>query len=212
MITLYTAQTPNGRKVSIALEEMGLAYEVRAMRLAARDQKRPEFLTINPNGRIPALVDSDTGAAVFESGACLEYLAEKSGQLMPQDLAGKYEVLGWVYFQVGGVGPAMAVVNTFLHYAKFDFPPAIERYQTEVRRLYGVLNTRLGAQAYLAGDYSIADITNYTWVKGHDANEIGLDDFPHLQRWLADIDARPAVKRGWTVPGPDDRLAFPDQS
>ena len=198
MITLYTSPTPNGHKVSIALEELGLPYEVHAIDLGARTQKEPWFLAINPNGRIPAIVDD--GFPVFESGAILIWLAEKTGQLMPTDPRGRSVVLQWLMFQMGGVGPMMGQANVFYRYAPEKIPYAIERYQTEGRRLLTVLDTRLSGERYLAGDYSIADIANYAWARSHAWSGISVEGLPHLQRWLDELSARPAVQRGLAVP------------
>ena len=198
MITLYTSPTPNGHKVSIALEELGLPYEVHAIDLGARTQKEPWFLAINPNGRIPAIVDD--GFPVFESGAILIWLAEKTGQLMPTDPQGRSLVLQWLMFQMGGVGPMMGQANVFYRYAPEKIPYAIERYQTEGRRLLTVLDTRLSGERYLAGDYSIADIANYAWARSHAWSGISVEGLPHLQRWLDELSARPAVQRGLAVP------------
>ncbi|MWV12710.1 glutathione S-transferase [Pseudomonas sp. R-28-1W-6] len=198
MIDLYTAATPNGHKVSIALEEMGLPYRVHALSFDKKEQKTPEFLRINPNGRIPAIVDD--GFAVFESGAILLYLAEKTGQLLPTDAKGRSRVIQWLMFQMGGVGPMQGQANVFFRYFPEKLQGAIDRYQHETRRLYAVLDTRLGEAEYLAGDYSIADIATFPWVRVHDWAGVSVDGLPHLQRWLAAIDARPAVQRGLQVP------------
>lgn len=201
MIDLYTAATPNGHKVSIALEEMALPYEVHALSLTRGDQKQPEFLAINPNGRIPAIVDRDVGdLAVFESGAILIYLAEKTGKFLPADVRARSRVIQWLMFQMGGVGPMMGQANVFFRYAPEKIPYAIGRYQREVRRLFEVLDRRLGEAEYLAGDYSIADMATWPWVRGHDWAGVGVDGLGNLQRWLRDIGERPAVQRGRNVP------------
>lgn len=201
MIELYTAPTPNGRKVSIALEEMGLPYEVHAVDLAAGEQKTPGFQAINPNGRIPAIVDRDAGDfAVFESGAILTWLAEKCGQFLPVEAKPRSVVLQWLFFQVGGVGPMQGQANVFYRYAEDKIPFAIERYQREVRRLYEVYDRRLAAHEYLAGEYSIADMATWPWIVSHDWSGVSVDGLDHLQRWLGDIGERPAVKRGMDVP------------
>ncbi len=208
MIDLYTATTPNGRKASIALEELGLAYEVHAVGLRRLEQKEPWFLAINPNGRIPAIVDRDEGEfAVFESGAILVYLAEKTGRLMPADRQGRSRVMQWLMFQMGGVGPMQGQANVFHRYFPEKIPVVIERYQNETRRLYGVMDGRLGQSEFLAGDYSIADIAAYPWVAQHDWSGVDLAPFPHLTRWYAQLGARPAVQRGMEVPSPDAPLA-----
>ena len=201
MIDLYTAATPNGHKVSIALEELGLPYSLRVLDLSANEQKEPWFLAINPNGRIPAIVDHDEGDfAVFESGAILIYLAEKTGRLMPQDAKGRSRVLQWLMFQMGGVGPMMGQANVFFRYFPEKLQPAIDRYQGEVRRLFRVLDGHLARNEYLAGDYSIADIANWAWVRTHNWSGVAIDDLPNLARWRDQIRARPAVQRGIEMP------------
>ena len=208
MIDLYTAATPNGRKISIALEEMGLPYTVHALSLSRGDQKTPEFLKLNPNGRIPAIVDRDAGDfAVFESGAILVYLAEKTGQFLPADPRGRSVVLQWLMFQMGGVGPMMGQANVFFRYAPEKLPWAIGRYQREVRRLFEVLDGRLADVPYLAGDYSIADMATWPWVVTHDWCDVPVDGLAHLQRWLRDVGERPAVVRGAAVPAPEARTS-----
>ncbi|MCA9652286.1 MAG: glutathione S-transferase N-terminal domain-containing protein [Myxococcales bacterium] len=202
MIDLYTASTPNGWKASIALEELGLPYAVHRVDLRAGEQKRPQFLALNPNGRIPVIVDRELDdLVVFESGAILIHLAEKAGALMPADPRGRSRVIQWLMFQVGGVGPMMGQANVFHRYAPQKLPYAIERYQREVRRLFGVLDDQLGREPFLAGEYSIADIANWTWVSTHSWSGVSLDGLEHLQRWLAEIRQRPAVQRGRAVPG-----------
>lgn len=198
MLTLYTAATPNGYKVSVALEEMALPYEVRKLDLYAGEQKAPWFLAINPNGRVPAIVDD--GFAVFESGACLLYLARKTGLLMPSDPQGQSRVEQWLMFQMGGIGPMMGQANVFFRYFPEKIQPAIDRYQGEVRRLFAVLDTHLANHEYLAGDYSIADIANWCWVRTHAWSGVELDGLDHLRRWTDAIAARPAAQRGVRVP------------
>ncbi len=201
MIDLYTAATPNGHKASIALEELGLPYEVHALSFAQQEQKAPAYLKINPNGRIPAIVDRDNDDfAVFESGAILLYLAEKTGQLLPTDAKGRSQVIQWLMFQMGGVGPMQGQANVFFRYYPEKLQGPIDRYQNETRRLYEVLNTRLGAVEYLAGDYSIADIATFPWVNVHDWAGVSVDGLEHLQRWMAAVGARPAVQRGLLIP------------
>lgn len=201
MIDLYTAATPNGHKVSIALEELGLPYSLRVLDLSANEQKEPWFLAINPNGRIPAIVDHEEGDfAVFESGAILIYLAEKTGRLMPQDAKGRSRVLQWLMFQMGGIGPMMGQANVFYRYFPEKIQPAIDRYQGEVRRLFRVLDGHLAKNEYLAGDYSIADIANWAWVRTHNWSGVAIDDLPNLTRWRDQIRARPAVQRGIEMP------------
>ena len=197
MIDLYTAGTPNGHKASIALEELGLPYELKLLDLAKNEQKSPEFLAINPNGRIPAIVDHDEDDfAVFESGAILIYLAEKTGRLMPTDRKGRSRVIQWLMFQMGGVGPMFGQANVFYRYFPEKIPPVIDRFQGECKRLFRVLDGHLKDHEYLAGDYSIADIANWAWVRTHRWSGLEIDDLPHLKRWRDAIRARPAVQRG----------------
>ncbi len=201
MIDLYTWTTPNGRKVSIALEEMGLPYTVHPVPIRTGVQKEPPFLAINPNGRIPAIVDRDAGDfAVFESGAILIYLAEKSGLFMPSETKARSVVIQWLMWQMGGLGPMHGQANVFNRYFSEKIPSVIKRYQDETKRLFTVMNTRLADHAFLAGDYSIADMACWPWVMQHDWAGVPIDDLPHLQRWLAEIGERPAVKRGFDVP------------
>jgi GST-like protein len=202
MIDLYTAATPNGWKASIALEELELPYETHRIDLQTGEQKQPAFLAINPNGRIPAIVDRDEGDfAVFESGAILVYLAEKAGRLLPTDAKARSRVMQWLMFQMGGVGPMMGQANVFFRYAPERIPYAIDRYQRETRRLFEVLDGHLASHEFLAGDYSIADIANWSWVSTHEWSGVTLDNLPHLTRWLTTVGDRPAVKRGRAVPG-----------
>ncbi len=201
MIDLYTAPTPNGFKISIALEETGLPYKVHVLDFVAKDQKKPEYLKINPNGRIPAIVDRDNdNFAVFESGAILVYLAEKTGKLMPSDVKGRSEVMQWLMFQMGGVGPMQGQANVFSRYFDEHLPSVIERYQNETKRLYTVLDGRLNGREWLAGDYSIADIANWSWVRSHEWAGVGIDDLPHLKNWHERMMARPACAKGVTIP------------
>lgn len=197
MIDLYSAATPNGHKISIALEELGLPYNLHVLDLGANEQKQPWFLKINPNGRIPAIIDRDEDDfAVFESGAILIYLAEKTGQLMPSDKKGRSRVLQWLMFQMGGIGPMMGQANVFYRYFPEKIQPAIDRYQGETKRLFRVLDGQLKDHEYLAGDYSIADIANWSWVRTHRWSGVEVDDLPNLKRWIEAIAARPAVQRG----------------
>lgn len=203
MIDLYTWNTPNGHKVSVTLEELGLPYTVHALDISTGVQKQPEFLAINPNGRIPAIVDRAAGDfAVFESGAILLYLAEKTGKLMPTDAKGRSQVIQWLMFQMAGVGPMQGQANVFFRYFPEKLQPAIDRYQNETRRLYTALESRLKDHEYLAGDYSIADIANWAWVRIHDWAGVSVDGLPGVQRWLAAIEQRPAAQRGLKVPAP----------
>jgi GST-like protein len=208
MIDLYTAATPNGHKVSIALEELALPYTVHAIDLGARTQKEPAFLAMNPNGRIPVIVDRANGDfVIFESGAILMYLAEQTGQLMPSDVKGRSRVVQWLMFQMSAIGPMMGQANVFYRYFPEKLQPAIDRYQNEVRRLFEVLDHRLAESAWLADDYSIADIATYPWVRGHDWSGVAVDGLAHLQRWMAACAERPAVQRGLAVPPRGERTA-----
>jgi GSH-dependent disulfide-bond oxidoreductase len=201
MIDLYTAPTPNGHKVSIALEEMALPYDMHVLDLQAGQQKQDWYLALCPNGRIPAIVDrAQDNFAVFESGAILVYLAEKTGQLMPQDAKGRSLVMQWLMFQMGGIGPMMGQANVFFRYYPEKIQAAIDRYQGECKRLFRVLDTRLQDHEFLAGDYSIADIANYAWVRTYKWSGVPVDDLPHLKRWLDSIRARPAVDKGLQMP------------
>jgi len=204
MIDLYYWPTPNGWKISIMLEECGLPYKLLPVNIGTGDQFKPEFLKISPNNRMPAIVDHDPpggGApvSVFESGAILQYLAEKTGKLLPTDTAGKYRVLQWVYWQVGGLGPMAGQAHHFLRYApeKIEYP--MHRFRTEVTRLYKVMEKQLARNEYLAGDYSIADIAAWPWVVRHDWQGQDLNDTPHVKRWFEAVGARPAVIRGADV-------------
>lgn len=198
MLTLYTAATPNGYKASVTLEELGLPYEVRAIDLSKGEQKEPDFLALNPNGRIPALVDD--GFVVFESGAIMLYLAEKTGQLIPADAQGRSQVIQWLMFQIGGVGPMMGQANVFYRYFPERIQPAIDRYHGEVRRLFGVLDRHLANHEYLAGDYSIADIANWCWTRTARWSGVDPEPFEHMARWHRAIAARPAAQRGIAIP------------
>lgn len=201
MIELYTAPTPNGYKASIALEEMEIPYNCHTVDLTADEQKTPEFLAICPNGRIPAIVDTDEdNLAVFETGAIMIYLAEKSGQFLPTDVAGRSRVIQWLMFQMGGIGPMMGQANVFFRYFPEKIPAAIQRYQSEVRRLFEVLDGQLGRSEYLAGDYSIADMANWAWVRTHSWSGVDVDGLENLQRWLGAIKARPKAQAGVAVP------------
>jgi GST-like protein len=205
MITLYTSATPNGWKASMTLEELGLEYTVHHIHLDQREQKEPWYLELNPNGRIPTIVDHDNDDfAVFESGAIMLYLAEKTRRLMPADVKGRSTVIQWLMFQMGGVGPMMGQANVFFRYAPERIPYAIDRYQREVRRLFEVLDTRLGEVEYLAGEYSIADIANYAWAWGYKWSGVSIDGLGHLQRWLRQVGDREAIKRGHAIPEPTD--------
>jgi len=209
-IKLYTAATPNGWKVSIALEEMRLPYEVRVIDFASSEQKADWYVRLNPNGRIPTLVDE--GFAVFESGAILVYLAEKTGQFLPKDVQGRSRVLQWLMFQMSGIGPMMGQVNVFARYFPEKLPSVIDRYRREVTRLFAILDRQLADQEYVAGEYSIADIALWPWVSGYDYSGMSIEGFDHLQRWLTLVGARPAVQAGRDVPIKRDRAAEIEQA
>ena len=203
MIQLYTWDTPNGKKVSIMLEEIGVPYEVHPVNLRQNDQMKPEYLAINPNNKIPAIIDTDGPGGkpftLFESGAILMYLAEKSGKLLPQDMRKRYEVIQWLMFQMGGVGPMFGQANYFFRLQE-KVPYAIERFRKEALRLYNVLDKELGQREFLAGEYSIADIATYPWVWRHEVHQVKLEEFPNVKRWFDAIAARPAVQRGMEIP------------
>ncbi|MDG1707520.1 MAG: glutathione S-transferase N-terminal domain-containing protein [Emcibacteraceae bacterium] len=208
MIDLYTARTPNGFKASVILEELGLPYETHVLKLMENEQKEDWFLKICPNGRIPAIVDRDNDDfAVFESGAIMVYLAEKTGKLMPTDVKGRSQVMQWLMFQMGGIGPMQGQANVFYRYFPEKIQPAIDRYQNESRRLFEVVDTHLNDKEWLAGDYSIADIANWCWIRSHEWGGISIDGLDNLQRWMAAIDARPASQRGINVPPDDDPVS-----
>ena len=201
MIDLYTAPTPNGWKASIALEEMKLPYNVIQLSLSEGDQKKPDFLKINPNGRIPAIVDRDEGDfAVFESGAILIYLAEKTGQLLPTDMKKRSEVMQWLMFQMGGVGPMQGQANVFHRYSPEKIQSVIDRYQNETRRLFEVLDTRLKDREYLCDEYSIADIANWAWVRIHEWSGINVEGLDNLNRWIDLLASRPGCAKGAETP------------
>jgi GST-like protein len=209
MITLYTWTTPNGRKISIALEEMRLEYEVRPVDITAKQQFQPAFLAVSPNNKIPAIVDHDAPAgplSVFESGAILVYLAEKSGKFLPSSGSARAKVLAWLFWQVGGIGPMLGQLNYFAMRAPERLPLAIDRFRDEALRLLGVMETRLAAVPYLGGgDYSIADMATYTWVSAalgvvRRAAGEAMPALPSVDRWIAELAARPAVQRGMAVP------------
>lgn len=204
MIELYSWATPNGHKIHIMLEETGLKYNTHGVDIGRGEQFEPAFLKISPNNRIPAIVDTEgpdgKPLSLFESGAILLYLAEKTGRFIPKDKRGHYEVLQWLMWQMGNVGPMLGQVHHFRGYAPEKIEYAINRYTNEANRLYGVLDRRLGEVEYLAGEYSIADIATYPWVARHDFHKTDLSGFPAVKRWFDAISARPAVKRGMAVP------------
>ncbi len=203
MIDLYTWPTPNGHKIHIMLEELGLEYKVIPIDIGAGDQFKPEFLAISPNNKMPAIVDHDgpggTAYSMFESGAILIYLAEKTGRFIPSDVRERYDVIQWIMFQMGHIGPMLGQNHHFRRYAREKIPYAFERYTIEAARLYGVLDKRLEGRDYLVGEYSIADIANYPWLRSHEAQGQDLNDFPSVKRWYEAIEARPAVQRGVEV-------------
>ena len=207
MIELYTWETPNGRKISIMLEECGLPYKVHKVHLGEGEQFMPEFIALNPNNKIPVIVDSDgpgdenggSPITLMESGAILIYLAGKTGKFLPKTVRGKYKALEWLMFQMGGVGPMFGQLHVFLKLAE-PVPYALERYTKEKDRLYGVLDRRLGEAPYLAGEYSIADIASYPWVARHTFHKLDFAAYPNVKRWFDAISVRPAVVRGMAVP------------
>jgi GSH-dependent disulfide-bond oxidoreductase len=203
MIDLYTWPTPNGHKIHIALEELGLPYAVHAVDIGEGDQFKPEFLKISPNNRIPAIVDQDgpkgKALALFESGAILIYLAEKTGKLLAPKGNARYAALQWLMFQMAGIGPMLGQAHHFRAYAPEKIPYAIERYTNEAKRLYGVLDRRLGEAEFLAGEYGIADIATFPWLRYWERQGVVLSDYPNVHRWFQAIDARPAVQRGLQV-------------
>ena len=204
MIDLYTWPTPNGRKISIMLEELGLPYRVHAVDITKNEEFAPEFLAINPNAKIPVIIDSEGPAGkpftLFDSGAILIYLAEQHGRYLSNDAHTRYLTLQWLLFQMGDVGPMFGQAHHFLRFAPQVVPYAIERYTKEVRRLYGVLDQRLAEAEYFAREYSIADIALYPWVARHEWHQANLADFPNVQAWFGRIGERPAVQRGMLVP------------
>jgi GSH-dependent disulfide-bond oxidoreductase len=201
MIDLYTWTTPNGRKISIALEEMGLPYEAHAVDIGNGEQHRPEFLKIAPNNKIPAIVDRETGFSLMESGAILIYLAEKTGMLLPSGGQARMRVIEWLMWQMGGFGPMLGQAHQYLHFNKGKAPFAEERLAKEVNRLYGVLDRQLGREGYVAGgDYSIADIATWPWVARFGWQGVSLDKFPEVRRWYLGLAERPAVRKGYHVP------------
>ena len=202
MIELYTSPTPNGYKISVALEELEIPYNVHVVNLQSGDQKKPEFLELNPNGRIPVIVDTDNdNLSIMESGAQLIYLAEKAGKLLPTEAKARSKVIQWLMFQMGGIGPMMGQANVFYRYWPGEkIQPAIDRYQNEGRRLFEVMETRLKDNEYLADDFSIADIANWCWVRIYKWSGINIDGLDGLQRWMNTMEERPACKKGVSVP------------
>lgn len=200
MIDLYTFTTPNGRKASVMLEEVGLPYNVHKIDITKNEQFTPEYIAINPNSKIPAIVDQDTDIKVFESGAILIYLAEKTGKFLPIDQKGRFQVLEWLMWQMGGVGPMSGQLNHFKRFAPEKIPYAIARYEKETLRLYSVLDKQLADKEFICGDYSIADIATYPWVSIYESQGLTLDNHLNLKRWVETVQQRPAVQRGMKVP------------
>ncbi len=209
MIDLYTWTTPNGFKASIMREEVGLAYDVKPINILEGDQMAPEYLAISPNNKIPAIVDRDTGVTMMESGAILLYLAEKAGSLMPGGETARWQVMEWLMWQMGGLGPMLGQAHHFLRFNPGKAPYAEVRYGDEARRLYGVLDRRLEGRQYIVDDYSIADIAAWPWIARFQWQQIDLDDFPNVKRWYLAIAERPAVQRGYRVPKPTGDIPLP---
>ncbi len=209
MIDLYTWATPNGRKVSIALEEMGLAYNTIPINIGADEQFSPEFLAVSPNNKIPAIRDHDTGLSLMESGAILMYLAEKTGQFWPQDFEGKWRTVEWLMWQMGGPGPFLGQVHHFVKFNPGVSEYAEQRYLTEGKRLYGVLDKRLAEHEFVAGAYTIADMAIFPWIARFDYQTIDLNDYPNVKRWFVTLAERPAVKRGYAVPNASSEIPTP---
>ncbi len=200
MIDLYTWTTPNGRKASIMLEEIGLPYKAHAIDISKDEQFAPDFLKIAPNNRIPAIVDNDTGMSLMESGAILIYLADKTGKLLPKSGKERYQVIEWTMWQMGGLGPMLGQVHHFVKYNPGKAPYAEERFSKEAQRLYKVLNTQLEGKEYICGEYSIADICCWPWVSRFEWQGIDMNAFPNVKRWYLKVAARPAVQKGYQVP------------
>jgi len=209
MIELYTWMTPNGQKISIMLEEVGLPYRVHTIDITNDQQFEPHFLKISPNNKIPAIVDTDTGLALMESGAILLYLAEKTGKLWPQDFPTKWRVVEWLMWQMGGAGPFLGQVHHFVKFNPGKSAYAEERYSKEAKRLWRVLEKRLGEVDYVAGEYSIADIAIWPWISRFAWQTVEFDDHPNVKRWYVAIAERPAVRRGWDVVGEGRALPMP---
>ena len=200
MIKLYTAPTPNGHKISCLLEALQMDYEAILVNLSEGEQFKPDFLKISPNGRIPAIVDTENDLSIFESGAIMIYLADKAGKLIPQNTAKRYKVMEWLMFQMGGIGPMMGQANVFYRYFPEKLQPAIDRYQNEGRRLFEVLDKQLKDNEWLAGDYSIADIANWCWVRTHKWSGISTDGLENLERWKNAMYEQPGMQAGIKVP------------
>jgi GST-like protein len=209
MIDLYTWQTPNGRKVSIMLEEVGLDYTAHAINIGQGEQHEPAFLKISPNNKIPAIVDHDNGVAMMQSGAILLYLAEKTGQLMPTADTARWQVMEWLMWQMGDLGPMLGQVHHFVRFNQGKAPYAEERYLKEARRLYGVLDTRLADHEYLVDDYSVADIATWPWISRYEWQTLDLNDYPNVKRWYLAIAGRPAVQKGYHIPNKVQEIPMP---
>ncbi|MGZ5805362.1 MAG: glutathione S-transferase family protein [Xanthobacteraceae bacterium] len=209
MIELYTWTTPNGRKASIMLEEIGLPYNVHSIDISKDEQFKPEFLKISPNNRIPAIVDTETGISLMESGALMIYLADKTGKLLPKEGAARYRVIEWLMWQMGGIGPMLGQVHHFVKYNKGKAPYAEERYSKEAHRLYGVLDKQLAGREFVADTYSIADIAIWPWISRFEWQEIDLNEYPNVKRWYVTIANRPAVKKGYAVPKDTGPIPLP---
>ena len=200
MIHLYTSPTPNGHKVSCLLEALQMPYEVHSVNLGNGDQHKPDFLEISPNGRIPAIVDTDNDLSIFESGAIMLYLADKAGELIPKDVVGRAKVTEWLMFQMGGIGPMMGQANVFFRYFPEKFQPVIDRYQNESRRLFEVLDKQLSKDEWIAGEYSIADIANWCWVRTHNWSGVSIEGLEHLDNWKNKMYEQPGMLKGIKVP------------
>jgi len=209
MIDLYTWATPNGRKVSIMLEEVDLPYTVHEINIAQDEQFQPEFLKISPNNKIPAIVDNDNGRTMMESGAILLYLAEKTGKFLPKDEANRWQAIEWLMLQMGSVGPMLGQTHHFVAFNPGKAPYAEERYLNETKRIYGVLNQHLGEQDHLASEYSIADIATWPWIARYERQTMNLNEYPNLKRWYLAMAARPGVKRGYDVPKRNEVIPLP---
>ena len=212
MIELYTWPTPNGRKISIALEELGLEYTAHSIDITKGEQRDPKFLAISPNGKIPALVDTENNRSLMESGAILLYLAEKSGQLLPKDSSRRWEVIEWVMWQMGGPGPILGQIHHFVKFNPGKSSYAEERYLAEGKRLYGVLNKRLQDLEFVVGEYSVADIAIWPWISRFNWQTIDITQYPNVTRWYLSVAARPAVQRGYHVPRKVNEIPMPGSS
>ena len=209
MIELHTWDTPNGRKISVALEEMGLPYRVKTVNITKDEQFDPAFLQVAPNNKIPAIVDRDTGIRLMESGAILIYLADKTGKLLPREGEARYRVIEWLMWQMGGAGPMLGQAHHFLRFQKGKAPYTEERFRNEARRLYGVLDRRLQGRAFVADEFSVADIAIWPWIARFGWQEIDLNEFPDVKRWYLEVAARPSVEKGYRVPKFTSEIPMP---